>query len=367
MRIVIATVQVPFIRGGAEYLAENLAFELRERGHQAEIISIPFRWYPESSLLDSMVMGRMLDLSDSAYQKNDLMIGLKFPAYYANHANKVLWLLHQHRQAYDLFNTRFGDLHQTRQGRKTADFVRQTDQILLGEYKRRYTISQNVSDRLLRYSGLSSEPLYHPPPGYLNLRCESYDNYIIFPSRIDQMKRQRRLVEAAQYMKSEAKIKFIGSGDPAELEYLQRRIRELDLSKRVEILGRVSDQEKNHLYAHARAVFFGCYDEDYGYVALEALFAAKPLVLFDDAGGPLEFVSHGENGFIVPDDPKVLAETLDILGEDQGLAEKLGKNGLSRILAKQVSWEHTIQRLLGIPSKSPYKGSDAIERPKTME
>ena len=44
MRILIATVQVPFIRGGAEIHAEGLRDALRNAGHEAEILAIPFKW-----------------------------------------------------------------------------------------------------------------------------------------------------------------------------------------------------------------------------------------------------------------------------------------------------------------------------------
>ena len=49
MRIAIAMVQVPFIRGGAEIHAEMLRDELKKRGHQVDIVTIPFKWYPGES------------------------------------------------------------------------------------------------------------------------------------------------------------------------------------------------------------------------------------------------------------------------------------------------------------------------------
>ena len=46
MKVGIATVQVPFLRGGAELLAEGLCCKIKQFGHDAEIISMPFKWYP---------------------------------------------------------------------------------------------------------------------------------------------------------------------------------------------------------------------------------------------------------------------------------------------------------------------------------
>ena len=80
MKIAIAMVQVPFIRGGAEILADMLCNELKNRGHQADIITIPFKWYPSTSILNCMLAGRMLDLSEINGEKIDMVIAMKFPA-----------------------------------------------------------------------------------------------------------------------------------------------------------------------------------------------------------------------------------------------------------------------------------------------
>src|SRR5207302_3351770 len=104
MRILIATVKIPFIRGGAELLAESLEAALLGAGHEAEIVRIPYKWYPAERIIDHMLACRLMDLTESSGTKVDLLIGLKFPAYYIHHDNKVLWILHQHRQAYELWN-----------------------------------------------------------------------------------------------------------------------------------------------------------------------------------------------------------------------------------------------------------------------
>ena len=52
MRVLIATVQVPFVRGGAEMHAEGLQAALMAAGHQVEQIKLPFEWYPPERILD---------------------------------------------------------------------------------------------------------------------------------------------------------------------------------------------------------------------------------------------------------------------------------------------------------------------------
>ena len=45
-KVVITASQVPFVRGGAELMVELLKKNLVERGYDAEIVSLPFKWYP---------------------------------------------------------------------------------------------------------------------------------------------------------------------------------------------------------------------------------------------------------------------------------------------------------------------------------
>jgi hypothetical protein len=51
MKIVVCEAQVPFIRGGAEALSQELVREFRDRGFDTEQISIPFKWYPKEEVL----------------------------------------------------------------------------------------------------------------------------------------------------------------------------------------------------------------------------------------------------------------------------------------------------------------------------
>ena len=97
MKILISTVQAPFIKGGAELLASNLKNALLKAGHETEIVSIAFMDNPNEMIVDHILASRLYDINYTWAGKIDLNIGLKFPAYYMPHDNKVLWVLHQHR------------------------------------------------------------------------------------------------------------------------------------------------------------------------------------------------------------------------------------------------------------------------------
>ena len=206
MKIAIAMVQVPFTRGGAEIHAEMLRDELKKRGHQADIITIPFKWYPTSTLLDCMLMGRTMDLTEVNGEKVDRVIAMKFPAFYVKHDNKVLWLLHQHRQAYDLWGTKYGDLHNMPDGEFVRNMIIKHDNKYIAEAKAIYTNAQNTANRLMKYNSIKAEVLYHPPLNYEKMHCDGYGDFIFYASRIDPMKRQRLMVEAARYTKTDVKF-----------------------------------------------------------------------------------------------------------------------------------------------------------------
>src|SRR4051812_7859913 len=100
MRIVVLNVQAPFIKGGAEYLAESLRRRLAMQGHEVEVIRLPFKWYPPQQIVEHIIGYRFIKLQAG---DPDLVIALKFPAYIVPFPNKKVWLLHQFRQAYELW------------------------------------------------------------------------------------------------------------------------------------------------------------------------------------------------------------------------------------------------------------------------
>lgn len=346
MRVAIVTSQVPFIQGGAELLATSLQAELRKRGHESDIVTIPFKWYPPERLLDCMLMGRLIDVTEIDGRPIDRVIALKYPAYYCDHPAKVCWILHQHRQAYDLFETPYGDLHQSERGRSVAAEIRRWDNALLPAAKGLYTIADTVTDRLRRFNGLAAETVYHPPQGHLDFRCDGYGDFVLYAGRFDAIKRQHLLVEALALTRTPVKAVFIGSMTSPYAAGVREAIVRLGLESRVQALGLVDHAAKVDLYARSLAVYNGVYDEDYGYLTLEAFFASKPVVTHTDSGGPLEFVTHETNGLVTPPEPAAIAAALDRLYEDRRLAERLGAEGAATPARLRVDWDHALSRLL---------------------
>jgi glycosyltransferase involved in cell wall biosynthesis len=116
-------------------------------------------------------------------------------------------------------------------------------------------------------------------------------------------------------------------------------------SNRVELAGFVADDDLVPLLADALAVVYAPYDEDYGYVTLQAFLAGKPVVTTTDAGGVLDWVDDGVTGFIVEPTPEAIGAALDRLAGDPGLAARMGAAGRARAVA--LDWPTVVATLLG--------------------
>jgi glycosyltransferase involved in cell wall biosynthesis len=347
VRILITTVQVPFIRGGAEILAEGLRDALRSEGHEAEIVAIPFKWYPPERILDQMLACRLLDITESTGMTIDRVIGLKFPAYFIPHANKVLWIVHQHRTAYDLWDHTLSDLIRLPNGSQIRGAIREADARLLPEAKEIFTISRNVSHRLKQYCGIDSTPVYNPPQNAASFYNAAAEDYFFFPSRITPTKRQILVLEALAETRRSVRVRFAGPVDqPPYGEALKVHAKKLKVHDRVEWLGPLSEEEKRRQYASALGVIFPPINEDYGYVTLEAMLSSKPVITCVDSGGPLEFVRSNETGLVTEATSMALAAAMDTLWQDRAQAGAMGQAGRAQYDRQKISWHEVVRRLL---------------------
>jgi glycosyltransferase involved in cell wall biosynthesis len=347
MRVLIAHAQTPFVRGGAEMLADSLLAALQQAGHDAELVTMPFKWYPAARIADGMLAARLMEVGEWCGGSIDRLIGLKFPAYLMRHPNKVMWLLHQYRGAYDLWDSPIGDLINAPDGRQMRDAIHAADAALIPECRAVFTISRNVSDRLRRFNGIASTPLYHPPPNATLFRQAPAEDYLLCPGRINPSKRQLLVIDALALCREKVRVVFTGVTDAAEYaEELRARCRSAGLGDRAQFRGAVEEDVKLALYASCLGVMVPPVDEDYGYVTLEAMLAAKPVITCSDSGGPVDFVVDGETGFVCAPEPAAMARAMDRLWRQRARAASLGDAGLSRYRALGLDWSGVVDRLL---------------------
>jgi glycosyltransferase involved in cell wall biosynthesis len=142
-------------------------------------------------------------------------------------------------------------------------------------------------------------------------------------------------------------VRFAGAADePGFEKKLKSQVRSLKLGNRVEFLGEISEAEKRDQYARCVGVIYPPIDEDYGYVTLEAMLAAKPLITCTDSGGPLEFVLDGETGRIAAPTAEGLAAALDELWQDRSNAQRWGVAASALYQAMDLNWPKVVRTLL---------------------
>lgn len=343
-RILICGSQIPFVRGGAESLVDSLAAELAARGHVVDQVRLPFSLASRGRLLESALAWRLIDVEAVEGRPVDRVIATRFPSYLVKHPNKVVWLVHQLRQVYDLYGTAYSDF---RSGdpvdERAMAMVRAMDRRTLGEARRRFAISRNVAERLARDVGLEAEVLHPPSALSGRLRGGPPGDYVLAVGRLDPLKRFDLLVRALARTEEPVRCTIAGVGP--EREPLAALASRLGVAGRVDFAGRVGDDGLVELYAGALAVFYAPYDEDYGYVTAEAFEAGRPVITAADSGGVLELVEDGVSGFVCdPRSAGAVASRLDRLYRDRALAAAMGERG--RTAAASIRWDRVIEGLL---------------------
>ncbi|MEO8430598.1 MAG: glycosyltransferase family 4 protein [Acidobacteriota bacterium] len=333
--------QSPFSEGGAERHVKRLTEALQARGVEADLVTMPLIERERFDLIRSALAWRGLDLSEIGGRPVDAVIATRFPSYAARHANKIVWLIHQYRQAYDQFGTPYSDFTSSPEDRRTREAIARVDTVGLTEARAVFANSGTVAGRLARYNGISSRPLYHPPPLVGRYRPGPFGDYALTVGRLDAWKRADLAVAALAHA-PEARLVVVGQGP--EEGRCRRVASEAGVANRVRWAGSVSDEELLALYAGARVVVVPPAGEDLGYVPLEAFLSGKPVITTDDAGGPLEFVEDGATGLVVAPDAESLGAALRVAWNDTAALTEMGEQGRRRV--EGITWDAAVAALL---------------------
>lgn len=150
--------------------------------------------------------------------------------------------------------------------------------------------SINVQKRTEKIYRRKSEVVY--PPVETNKFTDlerSPADYYLSVGRLVGYKKIDLIVEAC--CKAKVKLKVVGEGP--ELGLL-KKIASESSQNQIELMGRVSDGERDRLYSEAKAFIFAS-EEDFGIVPVEAMSAGCPVIAYGK-GGALETVVDGKTG-----------------------------------------------------------------------
>lgn len=340
-KICVCSAQTPFVYGGTEIFVENMIAQFRLRGHDAEMVRLPLQTQPHEELLKSSLAWRLLNLDFVELERIDLVIPVKFPAYMVRHRNKRIWLLHQYRQIYDLYETAYTSFQPTSKDNEIRKYMIELDQESFRESKKVFSQSRTVADRLKRSIGLETEILHPPIADSDAFYFETLDNHVLSVARLAGNKRVHLLIEAMQYVSERFQAVIVGDGYArAELEELTAKLK---LEKRVHFAGQISREEVIRHYAKAGAVFYGPVEEDWGLATLEAFYARKPVITCSDSGGVLELLDDS-CGWIATNQPQSIASCIEEALNNKEKSRHMGEEGFHKI--SYLSWNYVMDRLL---------------------
>ena len=146
-------------------------------------------------------------------------------------------------------------------------------------------------------------------------------------------------------------VHLVIMGDGPERRSLERTAAGLELADRVRFTGAVEERRKWQILHCADAYVSATLHEGFGLAYLEAMSAGLPAVTFDH-GGHVDFLRHGENGYLVPTgDERALGEALGRLAGDPAAARRLGEAARSTAEAYTVercarAYEELFQRVM---------------------
>ena len=344
-RIAVVTSTPWFVEGGHLVMARSLVQALRDEGHEAELVLTPQNRFGRQGAAYLAAW-----LTDVGFAHNnraiDRVISLRYPGYAVRHPNHTVWLNHTMREYYDQWEAFSAPLKWKgmikERARRAA--IHAADRWLLTRNVRKvFTISRTVTARLERWGRIASEPL-HPPPPQRAYRCDAYGDYIFAVSRLAPLKRMSLLIDALAQPAAHG-VRCVIAGEGEEHTALQSAIDSKGLASRVSLIGRIDDAEMLRHLGHCRAVCFPPFDEDYGFVTVEAFASRKAVITCTDSGGPSELVVDNINGRVCAPRPDALASALAQIMEDRAGAERLGQTAHEH--AARMTWSDAVRRLLG--------------------
>jgi glycosyltransferase involved in cell wall biosynthesis len=179
-------------------------------------------------------------------------------------------------------------------------------------------------------NGIESEEFaYLPDPQEARTALGLKENDFIglFIGRLAPVKRLDLLVDAAGLAKQQGvKLTLVIAGpDWGEAQKLQAAARRWGIDQEVRFWGPVSPEVRNQLLAASNFLALTSEEESFGYAAVEALFAGRPVILSEGVGIFRE-IEREEAGLVVPLNAEAIAQAIGELFHARAKLKVLGEN-----------------------------------------
>jgi len=319
MNLLVATCYTPFHEDRNARLARELNAEFLRRGHQSDVILIP--WNPHTDFAAQSLALRLFDLTESAGNVVDRLITLGEPAIALHHPFKISWSINNTRSEENPF---FGTP--------------------------RKSFYASLTDAKRFYSG---KPLYPPLSDASGLNPAPLGEFYLWAGTLAPVGRAAHALEAMRFVHPSVHLTLIFTdfsitpNASSTLEVLRQRAREWDLTNRIEFDFDPSCSRRRELVRHCQGLLALHYDQPApDDILIEALHAHRPILTFDDSGAAAGLIENGFNGVKHPPDPRMLAWDMNRLATDTALNQQLGEGAFATLAHHNIHWSNVAERLL---------------------
>jgi hypothetical protein len=329
VKILIADNLVPFARGDADTFAASLVSNLKRRGHESELLRIPFRSEPSLGIPTQMAMVRAFELRNV-----DRVIALRFPTILIEHPKKTVWLTERFRP---------DEPH----GGLLPVVIAATTQSL-AESRSVFAAAPALGREVHNSTGAVTEIMLAPLNHSAEFSGGEAAGYIFAGGTIDKANRQRLLIESLAHTSPAVRLVVAGtSSDPgAELELL-KLADQLGVADRLTLrVGTLTPSEIAGYVNEATACVQLPLRDFLGTSGQQAAMAAKPLITTTDSAGIIDLVEDSVTGWMCDSTSKDLGRVMTEAVSAPSDSRDRGAELAARLRAAAPSWDTAIDRLL---------------------
>ena len=168
--------------------------------------------------------------------------------------------------------------------------------------------------------------------------------YVLFLGRINWKKGIDRLIESMSYA-PDVRLIVAGNDEEGYLSELESLVADRDLRQRVIFAGPVYGDDKAALVARAQALVLPSYSENFGNVVLEAMAAARPVIV-SAAVGAADLVRDHGCGVVIDGGAEQLGRAIARLVAERDTADEMGRRG--KAVAARYSWDRVAAQMEGL-------------------
>ena len=221
-----------------------------------------------------------------------------------------------------------------------VEVIKFLDRVGISECERKFAQSNTIKNRqgYFHKDEIKEVKVLYPPLTE-SYSCNNYGNLIFTASRLEKLKRIDLIIKSFKKLKMKnIKLKIAGLG--GEWGNLKKLIGK---DKRIELLGFVEEKRLKDYYSKCLFVPFVPFDEDFGFVTLEAMKSKKAVLTCEDSGGPAELVRENFNGKTAKTTVADLSKKMKEMIKDKKATIQMGKNAFDSI--KKINWKNFVEEM----------------------